>query len=107
VLGPDGRPVPLKPDERSEPQRWLSIAAKDDLLADALMYFARGDDWFNVYKTLECLEMRFGGREERSGGEVSPPRLGGCRRECATAGHDGGRVNWAPFVGPRVVEFKV
>ena len=63
VLGPNGKPEPLKPDERSEPQRWLSIAAKDDLLADALMYFARGDDWFNVYKTLECLEKRFGGEQ--------------------------------------------
>ena len=61
MLGPDGRPEPPKPDERSEPQRWLSIAAKDDLLADALTYFARGDDWFDVYKALECLEMRFGG----------------------------------------------
>jgi hypothetical protein len=25
------------------------------------MYFARGDDWFDVYQALECLEMRFGG----------------------------------------------
>ena len=50
--------------EPSEPQRWLPIAAEDDLLADALTYFARGDDWFDVYKALECLEMRFGGEEE-------------------------------------------
>jgi hypothetical protein len=27
-------------------------------------YFARGDDWFDVYKALECLEMRFGDEEE-------------------------------------------
>jgi hypothetical protein len=39
----------------------LSIAAEDDLLADALTYFARCYDWFDVYKALECLEMRFGG----------------------------------------------
>jgi hypothetical protein len=30
-------------------------------LADALTYFARGNDWFDVYKALECLKMRFGG----------------------------------------------
>jgi hypothetical protein len=30
-------------------------AADDDLLTDALVYFARGDDWFDVYKALECL----------------------------------------------------
>jgi hypothetical protein len=35
----------------------LSIAAKDDLLADALMYFARGDDWFDVCKALETLAL--------------------------------------------------
>jgi len=60
-IGLDGAPEPPKPDEPSEPQQWLSIAAEDDLLADALTYFARGDDWFDVYKALECLEMRFGG----------------------------------------------
>ncbi len=46
---------------RANPQRWLSFAAGDDLLADALTYFARGDDWFDIYKALECLEERFGG----------------------------------------------
>ena len=70
VVGPDGRPEPPKPPEPSEPQRWLRIAAEDDLLADALTYFARGDDWFDVYKALECLEMRGSGARR-----VSQPRL--------------------------------
>jgi hypothetical protein len=61
MLGPDAKPYPEPPPEPSEPQRWLRIAAKDDLLADALTYFARCDDWFDTYKALECLEMRFGG----------------------------------------------
>jgi hypothetical protein len=52
------------PPEPSNPQRWLSIAAEDDLLADALTYFGRGDDWFDIYKALECLIGRFGGGEE-------------------------------------------
>ena len=62
LLGADGKPKPDPAPRPSEVQRWLSIAAEDDLLADALTYFARGDDWFDVYKALECLEMRFGGR---------------------------------------------
>jgi hypothetical protein len=33
----------------------LRIAAEHDLLADALTYFARGDEWFDAYKALECL----------------------------------------------------
>jgi hypothetical protein len=64
LLGADGKPKPDPAPRPSEVQRWLSIAAEDDLLADALTYFARGDDWFDVYKALECLEMRFGGEEE-------------------------------------------
>jgi hypothetical protein len=32
--------------------------------SDASVHFARGDDWFDIYKALECLEMRFGGEEE-------------------------------------------
>ncbi len=64
VLGPDGKPKPSPSSEPSNPQRWLSIAAEDDLLADALTYFARGNDWFDIYKALECLILRFGGREK-------------------------------------------
>ena len=78
VLGSNDKPKQPPPTEPSDPQRWLSIASKDDLLADALTYFTRGDDWFDVYKALECLEMKFGGREE-----VSPPRLGGPRQDRA------------------------
>jgi hypothetical protein len=65
AIGPDGKPMRPPPPERSNPQQWLSIAAEDDLLADALTYFGRGNDWFDIYKALECLELRFGG--ERRG----------------------------------------
>jgi hypothetical protein len=64
VFSADGKPKPDPAPRPSEVQRWLSIAADDDLLADALVHFARGDDWFDIYKALECLEMRFGGEEE-------------------------------------------
>jgi hypothetical protein len=63
-LDPDGKPYPEPPPEPSRPQRWLRIAAEDDLLADALTYFARCDDWFDVYKALECLIQRFAGGEK-------------------------------------------
>lgn len=64
VHGQDGMPTSPPPPEPSNPQRWLSIAAEDDLLADALTYFARGRDWFDMYKALECLFLRFGGETE-------------------------------------------
>ena len=48
----------------SNPQRWLAIAAKDALLEDALTYFGRGDDWFDIYKALGCLELKFGGKRK-------------------------------------------
>ena len=63
VLGPDGTSI-TAPPEASNAQRWLSIAATDDLLADALTFFGRGDDWFDTYKALECLMGRFGGGKE-------------------------------------------
>jgi len=50
ALGPNGKPKPTPPPEPSNPQRWLSIAAEDDLLADALTYFARGDGWFRHFQ---------------------------------------------------------
>ena len=51
------------PPEPSNPQRWLAIAAENELLADALTYFGRDDDWFDTYKALECLFGRFGGEK--------------------------------------------
>lgn len=61
---PNGNRKPAPPPKPSNPQRWLSIASEDDLLADALTYFARGDDWFDIFKALECLFLRFGGGEK-------------------------------------------
>jgi hypothetical protein len=61
ATGVVGEPKPPPPPERSETQRWLAIAAKDPFLEDALTYFGRSDDWFDIYKALECLELKFGG----------------------------------------------
>lgn len=64
AIGPGGKPAPPPPPEPSNAQRWLSIAAEDDLLADALTFFGRSDNWFDIYKALECLIGDFGGGKE-------------------------------------------
>jgi hypothetical protein len=61
VIGADGKPVPPPPPQPSEVQQWALLAERDDLLDDALIYFGRATDWFDIYKALECLMLRFGG----------------------------------------------
>ena len=61
VIGPDGQPLPQLPPQPSEVQRWFKIADRDDLLDDALMNFGKGANWFDIYKTLECLFKNAGG----------------------------------------------
>ena len=63
VIGPDGQPVP-SPPQPSEAQRWFEKANTDSWLEDALIYFGKGGNWFDIYKTIECLEMRAGGVRE-------------------------------------------
>jgi len=70
ATGPDGKPQPPPPAKPSEVQHWAAIADNDDFLEDALIYFGRvsaSDQphpptfWFDIYKALECLMVRFGG----------------------------------------------
>jgi hypothetical protein len=63
VIGQDGKPVPPSPPQPTEVQRWAVAVENDDLLDDALVYFGRASDWFDIYKTLECLILRFGPSE--------------------------------------------
>lgn len=60
VLGPDGNPRPPQP---SNIQTWMDISENDDLISDALVYYSRSDNWFDIYKCLECLILRFGPSE--------------------------------------------
>ena len=62
LLRADGTPYPEPPPEPSSPQLWLRIAAEDDLLADALTYFARGDDWFTSTRRWSALRCGSGAR---------------------------------------------
>jgi hypothetical protein len=66
TLDNDGNPIPSVP-QMSEVQRWAGIAENDDLFHEALMYFGKEPTWFNIYKAIECLELRFGGGEAEFG----------------------------------------
>lgn len=52
--------------EPSATQKWLELAEKHDLLADALVYLSRGE-WFDVYKAIESLDAFCGGDLEKKG----------------------------------------
>jgi hypothetical protein len=54
TTGSDGPPT------CSEVQLWAALADSDDLLDDALIYFGTATEWFDIYKTLETLILRFG-----------------------------------------------
>ena len=56
--------MPPPPPQKSKTQAWVEICEAEDLMADALVYFGRrGNDWFDIYKALECLELKFGPTE--------------------------------------------
>jgi hypothetical protein len=58
VLGPDGQSVPPPPPQPTAVQTWVGLAEQDEMLEDALVYFGRSTDWFDIYKCLECLQLR-------------------------------------------------
>ncbi len=64
VAGPDGQPLPPSPPAPSDVQVWANLAESDDFLDDALIYFGTATEWFDIYKTLETLILRFGPGEE-------------------------------------------
>jgi hypothetical protein len=63
VSASDGQPIFAMPTP-SQVQDWIQLTNDDDLLRDALVYFGRAMNWFDIYKVLECLISRFGGSEE-------------------------------------------
>jgi hypothetical protein len=64
VIGQNGKPVPPSPAQPSEVQRWAMAAENDEWLDDALVYFGRATNWFDIYKTLECLIGHFRSESE-------------------------------------------
>lgn len=69
TIGPDGQPIPPPQPpapQPSEVQRWARVADNEYWLNDALIYFGRATDWFDIYKTLECLIGKFGAGNEKN-----------------------------------------
>jgi hypothetical protein len=103
VFGGDGKPVPSPPPQPSQVQEWTLLAEREDLLDDALIYFGRATDWFNIYKTLECLILRFGGGRERDFlllGWASEAEITRLKRTANAARHakrQFGCRNWRPI----------
>ena len=60
AIGPDGQPI-ISPPQASEVQCWSQYADRDELLDDALIFYGKSDNWFNIYNALECLSNRVGG----------------------------------------------
>jgi hypothetical protein len=58
-----GQIVPDPPPQKSTAQSWFAAANQDAGLSTALVYFGQSSDWSNIYKTLECLQMRCGGED--------------------------------------------
>jgi hypothetical protein len=69
VLGLDGKPLPPPPPRPSDVQEWMRISEEDDVISDAIVYYSRSDNWFDIWKCLECLVMRFG--DKKKGAERS------------------------------------
>jgi hypothetical protein len=60
----NGNIVPPPPPGPSAAQRWITAAAKNDDLADMLVFMGRADNWFDIYKAIELAEHLCGGRHE-------------------------------------------
>jgi hypothetical protein len=54
TYGPDGKPI-ASPPQPTIVQSWAATVERDEWLEDALVYFGRSEDWFDIYKALECL----------------------------------------------------
>jgi hypothetical protein len=60
--GPDGTIIPPPSPKPSNVRDWAVLAEANELLADVLVHFAR-NEWFDIYKAIECLEDWVGGGE--------------------------------------------
>jgi hypothetical protein len=45
-------------------QEWMATAGRNSALNRALIYFGRGDNWFDIYKTYEALRKNAGGESK-------------------------------------------
>lgn len=63
VIGSDGKPKAPPPPTPSQPQSWNALAQTNDAVSEMLDHFGRADNWYDIYKTIECCEDICGGGE--------------------------------------------
>lgn len=56
--------APTEPSA-SPMQKWIERANNDDGAADLLAFVARSDNWFDIYKAMECIKVAAGGASRR------------------------------------------
>jgi hypothetical protein len=64
-------PISLNQATPSEVQRWSALADQETWLHEALTYFGRGANWFDIYKALELL-IKFKGKKWAKSNGVGP-----------------------------------
>lgn len=55
VIGPDGKVKP-QPPQISEPQVWNALAQSNELVSEMLDHLGRADNWYEIFKVIECCE---------------------------------------------------
>jgi len=55
AVGADGEPIETVP-EPSATQRVMGLASGDDVVADLLRYLGQADNWYDIYKAIECAQ---------------------------------------------------
>lgn len=48
-------------------QRRLALANREEAVADLLVFLSRADDWFDLFKAIECVEKLAGGQKKAEG----------------------------------------
>ncbi|MCW6506988.1 hypothetical protein [Lichenifustis flavocetrariae] len=61
-----------QPQIPSVVQNWLGSAEADPDRSDLLVYASRADNWFDIYKAIECIERIFGGERGLTAAEIVP-----------------------------------
>lgn len=64
VCGPNGEELPPLPPQPSDAQRWNTLAAADDRVADLLEQLGKAADWYEIYKTIEFARDLAGGEQK-------------------------------------------
>jgi hypothetical protein len=62
-----------QPPSASYAQKWMKLAAQNDLVADTLIHQSKGANWYDLYKTFEGVRSLCGGKLEKK--SWAPPNI--------------------------------